>query len=248
MCSWLIVLASIDRFVSSSASANVRALSSIRIANRIIPFTIILSFVAYVHVAIFFDIGIIPATQKSICYPLAPPGTYRIFLSFFNLLYFGLLPPFCMLLFGLLTIQNLERSKRVLTNNSTHTETNVTRNNRKTNRQMHRMLLCQVLVYCVTGVAFSIGMIVTSMNPSAQKNVYQLAQDSMINAVVGMFSNFGPNFSFYIFTLSSGLFRKELKKLFVHTSRADIQVEPMRTFTSNNLQSKFSPGKINLKH
>lgn len=177
LCSWLIVLASIDRFVCSSTSATIRALSNIRIANRIISIAIVLGLIAYVHVAIFFDIGILSTTQKSICYPLAPPGTYRIFLSFFNLFYFGLLPPFCMLLFGVLAIKNIERSRRMLT------DTNM---NRKTNRQLHRMLFCQVLVYCVTGVAFSIGMI----------------------------SNFGPNFSFYIFTLSSELFRKEFKKLF----------------------------------
>jgi hypothetical protein len=41
-----------------------------------------------------------------------------------------------------------------------------------------------------------------------------VAQENMVNAVVGMLSTLGPCTSFYLFTLSSGLFRRELKSLF----------------------------------
>ncbi len=223
------MLACIDRHLSSSISPAKRAWSSIHVANRVIPITILLGFIAYIHVPIFFTIDIIPATQQPMCYSPGPPGTYRIILSFFNLIYFGLSPSFCMLLFGLLTLRNIERSKRIVAGSSTNVETAASQNNRKTNRQMLRMLFVQVLIYCVTGTAFSVGMIVTSINPSETKNTFQLAQDNMIIAVVGMLSNTGPCLSFYLFTLSSGLFRKELKKLFCKFNGKDNQLQPGQT-------------------
>ena len=211
---WLIVLACADRYLCSCASMTKRAWSSIRVANRLIPLTTLLGFIAYAHVPIFFKINTISATQKPICYPPGPPGTYRIVLSFFNLIYFGLSPSFCMLLFGILTHQNITRSKEIVARSSTKSETVQIQNNRRTNRQILRMLFVQVLVYCVTSLAFSIAFIVTAISASQPKNVFQVAQENMINAVVGMMSNTGPCLSFYLFTLSSSPFRQALKRLF----------------------------------
>ena len=210
---WLIVLACGDRYLCSSASTRLRGWSSVRMANRIIPLFILIGFLAYVHVPIFFKISIIPATQKSICYPPGPPGTYRIFLSYFSLLFFGLLPPLCMLIFTALTLQNINRSKRLL-QPSTRTEMVHNLNVQRNNRHMLRMLLVQVLIYSVTGLGYSIPAIITAMSADQPKNVFQVAQGNLITAVVGMLSNTGPCCSFYLFTLSSALFRKELKNLF----------------------------------
>ena len=182
--------------------------------NRLIPITILLGFLAYIHVPIFFKIDITSVTQQSICYPLGPPGTYRMVLSLFTLIYFGLSASLCMLLFGLLTVRNIERSKRIVAGLSSRVETINSQNTQRTNRQLHRMLFLQVLVYCGTGTAFSMEMIVTSINPSETKHALELAQDNLIIAVVGVLSNTGPCLSFYLFTLSSGMFRRELKKLF----------------------------------
>ena len=220
---WMIVLACADRYLCSHPSVTIRAWSSIRVANRLIPLTVLLGFVAYVHVPIFFKIEIIPATQKPICYPPGPPGTYRIVLSYFHLIYFGLSPSFSMLLFGMLTLQNIERSKRVAAGPSTSSGIATSQITRKINRQMFRMLLVQVLVYCVTGLTFSIAIIITSISASQTKNIFQIAQENMVNAVVGMFSTLGPCVSFYLFTLSSSLFRKELKHLFYKVTCIDDQ-------------------------
>ncbi|UJR14363.1 hypothetical protein I4U23_001359 [Adineta vaga] len=209
---WLIVLASVDRYLCSCSSANTRAWSSVHVANRVIPLTIVTLFTAYIHVPIFFRIDIIPATQKPICYPPGPPGTYRIILSYFNLIFLGLSPSLSMLIFGLLTRRNIERSKRLLVAPVTNV---LNATNRKTNTHMLRMLFVQVFVYCITGLTFSVALIYTAINASKTKNILEVAQENMINAVVGMMSTVGPCLSFYLFTLSSGLFRKELKNLFV---------------------------------
>ena len=201
-------------------------------ANRIIPLAILVGFLAYVHIPIFFKINIIPATQKPICYPPGPPGTYRIFLSYFSLLFFGLSPPFFMLTFAALTLQNINRSKRII-QPSSHLENVHNRNVQKSNRQMLRMLLVQVLVYSVTGLGYSIPAIITAMTADQPKNVVEVAQGNLITAVVGMLSNTGPCLSFYLFTLSSALFRKELNNLFRRLFRIGIHLQHGPTQMSN---------------
>ena len=110
---WFIVLACADRYFRSCASANTRAWSSVRVARRTVPLTILIIVTAYSHVPMFFKIDIIPATQKPICYPPGPPGTYRIILSYFNLIVLGLSPSFSMLILGLLTLRNIRRTKQL---------------------------------------------------------------------------------------------------------------------------------------
>ncbi|CAF1299477.1 unnamed protein product [Adineta steineri] len=227
---WFIVCACADRYLCSSRSINMRAWSSVRVANRVIPLIILIILVAYSHVPVFFEIDIIPATQKPICYPPGPPGTYRIVLSYFNLIFLGLSPSLAMLMFGLLTLRNVERAKRLRVVPTTET-INIT--NRTTNTHMLRMLLVQVLVYCITGLTFSVALIITAINASAPKNAFQVAQENMINAAVGMLSTVGPCLSFYLFTLSSGLFRKELKKLYEKIHRAENHPQQITIQTTN---------------
>jgi len=195
------------------------------VANRLILLTILLGFVAYIHVPIFFEIEIITATQKPTCYQSGPPGIYRIVLSFFNLIYFGVSPSLCMLLFGLLTLRNINQSKRMAVGSLANLNTALSQNIRRTNRQMLRMLSVQVLVYCVTGLTFSMATFVLSIHPNEMKTVFQVAQENLIITVLGMLTNTGPALSFYLFTLSSGLSRKELKKLFCSSNRINNQPE-----------------------
>ena len=211
-----------------------RAWSNLRIANQLVIFTVFAAFALYIHILIFFQIDIIPATGKSICFPPGPPGTYRIILSFFNLIYFGLLPSLCMLMLGLLTVRNIERSKRVLVAPDTAENTRVNRNNRKINQQMLRMLFFQVFVYCITCLAYSIATIISSITASRVKDVFQVAQESLITAVMGMMTNTGPCLSFYLFTLSSGLFRKELIRLLSGWKRNTSQIQKTLTRTGTN--------------
>lgn len=207
---WLIVLASADRYFRSCQSVNKIAWSSLRVANRAIPSTIFFSLIVYVPVPIFLQNQIVLATGQYSCNLLGPSGIDRSILSYLTLLHFGLLPSIFMLLFGIVTIRNIDRAKRLV---EAPTSNNEGRINRKINRQLYQMLFIQVLVYSVTGLAFSAAMIYESIIGNITETAFQLAQEKMINAVVGMFSNFGPCMSFYLFTLSSSLFRKKLKKM-----------------------------------
>jgi hypothetical protein len=100
---------------------------------------------------------------------------------------------------------------------------------------MLRMLFIQVLVYSVTSLGYSVPAIITAMSADQPKNVFQVAQGNLITAVVGMMSNTAPCFSFYLFTLSSALFRKELKNLFRRLITIGIRQQHSQTQMPNTL-------------
>jgi hypothetical protein len=185
-----------------------RAWSSTKVAYRVIPLTILIGFLVYIHIPINFKIVIVPITQKLVCHAVGPPGSYRKISSIYNLFIFGLFPPLCMLISGILTLRNIDKRKGY--NKILLKKLKITRM-KTSEKQILRMLLAQVLVYSVNGLIFSIGILIISMKSNKQKSLLQIAQEKLIISIVGMLSNTGPSLSFYLFTLSSQLFRKELK-------------------------------------
>ncbi len=50
------------------------------------------------------------------------------------------------------------------------------------------MLFIQVFVYNVSGITFSIALIIIAMNTNREKAVFNMAQENLILAIVEMFS------------------------------------------------------------
>jgi hypothetical protein len=69
------------------------------------------------------------------------------------------------------------------------------------------MLFIRVFVYSVSGMTFSIALIIIAMNTNREKTVFDMAQENLILAIIETFANTDPYLSFYLFTLSSRLFR-----------------------------------------
>ncbi len=114
-----------------------------------------------------------------------------------------------MFIFGLLTLRHIHQTKRVQ-DGSINTNQNQTLQN--INRHSLRMLLVQCVVIIITGAPFSIGWLYVSLTPN--QDIIQLAKDNLITDVVGYLSVTGSCISFYLFTLSSSLFRRQLRPLF----------------------------------
>jgi hypothetical protein len=213
----------------------IRAWSSTRVATRAIPLTILIAFLVYIHIPIVFNIYIVPTTHKPVCHPAGPPGPYRKVFSLFNLIVFGFAPSFCMLVFGMFTLRHIREKKGFQIISTTNSKKSKTKTSE---RQLVRMLLAQVLVYSITGLTFSIALIIIATNKNHQKSVLTIARENLIIAIVGMLSNTGPCSSFYLFTLSSRLFRKELKKLFNRNAENGIQSSAGQTSTGNALDEQ----------
>ncbi|UJR17786.1 hypothetical protein I4U23_004685 [Adineta vaga] len=204
---WFIALASVDRFLCSSTSANLRALSSLHVARRIILLAILVVGIVYIHIPICFQIN----TRQQTCIPM--PGIYQTFYGAWNLIVYSVGPPIIMLYFGLRTVQNIRQSIRRIGKNTIAVE-NQPRHRKITDRQLIQMMLVQCLIFILTASLPSIQFIYTSVRSNIIIDALQSAKDNLFYNVAGLISLTVPCLSFYLFILSSKLFRSEFIKLF----------------------------------
>jgi uncharacterized membrane protein (DUF485 family) len=134
----------------------------------------------------------------------------------------GLSIPFLMVLFGFLMVQNTKnRRKRLHPQVSVHhmLATNqdrtphVTDTMKKRDSQLIVMLLVQLSVYFVSCIPFPAYLLYTTATMNWVKSARQMAVDDMFMTVAYtlLYMNFSA--TFYIYTLTSPIFRKDLKRL-----------------------------------
>ncbi|CAF0983351.1 unnamed protein product, partial [Didymodactylos carnosus] len=100
-------MACIDRYLRSSSKVNYRNLATAKTATRyVIPTVIAVSCLLYIHILFFFEI------QFGQCQ--AAGGWYSKFFQFWYLLFYTLLPPTLMIIFGLLTLNNVKKQRQRL--------------------------------------------------------------------------------------------------------------------------------------
>ena len=224
---------SISRFLCSSQSANLRGWSSLAVANRAIPLTSLSILVAYFHVPLYHAINI----QQRLCFPI--PGVYQTFFGIWNLIVFSVGPPTLMLLFGLFTIRHIRQSVSRIAPMNAQTSTQATalpKHRKRTDRQLIRMLLVQCVVFTVTASPTSVQYIYTSIRANMIVDNLQRAKDNLFYNIAGFVSWTGPCTSFYLFTLSSKLFRHELVRLFTRG-----RVAPQTSSTANTNTRNQNP-------
>ena len=103
---YLVLLSSIDRSMSSSVNAHYRSFSQIKMAYRATIVAILLGFISCLHILVFYDLRPRCATM---------PGVYAMFDSMFVVFWLGIIPHALMLIFGIGTIMNIRRKKRRIT-------------------------------------------------------------------------------------------------------------------------------------
>ncbi|CAF1157025.1 unnamed protein product [Adineta steineri] len=207
--SWFIVLACADRVLCSSSSATIRAWSSIRVVTRATPLTVLIVGLAYVHIPFFNRVN-----TASSC--VTDSGTYATFYGIFNLFIFSMGPPVCMLIFGLLAIRNVRQSVKRMAPNTTPTGTQNQLQHRQkaTDRQLMQMMIVQSMFFILTGTPNSFYFFYSSAISNEVLDALQIARLNLLASVTAFLTNGGACMSFYVFTLSSQLFRRELIRLF----------------------------------
>ncbi len=207
---WFIVLACVDRYLHSSSKVGVRRLSSLKTARITIGITIILMLILYIHMLIYYDIANTSNQVNIITIQCnAQKGFYRIFIAFWYLMFYSLIPSFFMLLFGFLTLKNIHRPRQVFP------VVNV--NNllsRRTNNQLIRMLITQVLFFIITTLPYAINILYGSLTANVSKSTLRIAQENLASQIVNTMTYFAHTSSFYLYILTGSVFRKEFLKLF----------------------------------
>lgn len=200
------------RFLCSSRLTTLRAWSSVRIATYTIIISTIIIGLFYTYVPILYDIK----PGRSRC--PTNQGPYPSFNGIWNLIVFSTGPPVVMLIFGSLTIRHLretvkriEPQKQLISINPAAVRP---RRHKTTDRQLIRMMIFQCAFFSMTSSLISISWIYTAVKPTVVSDAFQAARDDLFVQVVGAISITGSTTSFYVFVLSSRLFRDELMHLF----------------------------------
>jgi hypothetical protein len=117
-----------------------------------------------------------------------------------------------MIVFGSLTIQNVRQGKRRVLPQTIQDQRQQSR--RKTDAQLIKMMLVQSFVFGSTTTSYSIVALYVASDAASTDDALRKAIDNYLSNVFGYIALTGPCMSFYLFTLSSQLFRGELINLF----------------------------------
>ncbi len=212
---WLIVLATIDRYLNSFSDVNIRSWSSMKVAKRSIFIITITMIIIYIHMLIFYQLFYTINSNgnivSSVCNPQA--GFYAIFSSILHVIIYSCLPIILMCIFGILTLKNLKRQRQLIAPMIINSRTLQQRG--QLDNQLLKMLLIQVLVISITTLPLSVQRIYSAFTSNISKSLYRIAQEGLFSNIAQGFSYIAHSTTFYLFMLSGRIYREELKRLFI---------------------------------
>jgi hypothetical protein len=217
---WLIVLACADRYVISSPNELWRRrFSSPKTAIRAIVITTVIIFLAFCHIPIYFNISTTNTVGQVVSTCVAQVGIYRTFINLWQGFVYSLIPSFVMLVFGLFTLINIRRQRRrvgqmIVANKSSQ---------QRTDSQLLRMLTVQVLIILITTVPSPLFLIYLSLTSTVVKSSMRVAQEKAVNQILGGVLFIAHASSFYLYTLTGSVFRKEVVKIVPQCLRLDLR-------------------------
>jgi len=229
LSTWFILLACIDRYISSSANINIRLWSSVPLAKRIVCITGIICF-------------IIPYTQVFYCYTVTPNNvcTYqnsmcKLVNDIILLICNSGIPPLLMVLVSILTIRNVKHSNRI----------NAGRRRRDT--QLIRILFIQVFVLVLFSIPVAIQKLYTCSTSSMVKSPLVTAIENLVNQISIEISYISNSTTFYIYSLTSKKYRQEV----LHILLLLLPAHRNRAIRTNNVhpieRSRLNPNETVVK-
>lgn len=228
LSTWLILFASIDRFLSTSENVNRRQWSSLPIAKRIVCCLTLIGFLLpYSQVFYCYDIN-----QRRSCIHLN--NACKLINDIILLLCNSGLPPILMVIFSIMTIRNVKSRDRMMSNP------------RRRDVQLVRILLIQVSVLVLFAIPVAIQKLYTSSTVFISKNALTIAIDSLINQISIEISYISNSTTFYIYSLTSKKYRQEVMGIFssllkFHRTPHANQVQPNHVnVTLTNFPQSFT--------
>ncbi|CAF3553658.1 unnamed protein product [Rotaria sp. Silwood1] len=202
------LLAAIDRYVMSISNQH-RFLSR-RVALKMILLTCLFWMIICIHNIINYDIQISSNGTNRIC--TNPSGTYSIFLSFYSILINGLSMPLLMTIFGLLTVRNLKRYYNQIHNSITI----ILERRKKQEWLILRMILIQLIVNVILSLPITIYLCYSGLTQYIIKSSFRIFMENYIYNMLTILQYINAAASFYVYSLTSRIFRKELHYLIIY--------------------------------
>lgn len=209
---WFIVAASADRFATSSPSARIRSLSNVKISQRVICSITFITCLIWAEMFICFNAN----ANGTVCAPVT--SFCNTFNNFNLLISYSLLPPIFMCVLGWMTVRHV-RHRPI------HRQSNIK------DRQLTIMLIVQVFCIAFLSLPLSIQKLYAQFTVNEVKSLQRNQIENFIATVVNLLGLSNTSTSFYMFTLTSHAFRKELKPLLLFSNRRRADVEPIQSTT-----------------
>ena len=206
IASWLLVCATIDRYLLSSTKVQLRHMSNKRRACRWITFVCIISFILWSESIYCFDANLQNTPLK--CY--AKTDLCRIFNDLSQALVTTIIPSFIMLVFGLSTIGNIQRFQFI---NPVTIGINTPMRNRKTDASLTRMLLLQIILLTIFNIPQAIQKFYTTITFYQSKSVAQKTLEKLLFTIFVLFTYIPNCLPFYLYTFTGSIFRDTLFQL-----------------------------------
>ncbi|UJR32772.1 hypothetical protein I4U23_020232 [Adineta vaga] len=212
MATWLIVFATVDRWLLLSTDIHRRQLSSIKHTKIQIIISFILSILSYGHMLRCYEANIVDQPLK--CY-----GNTNVCRLVTDLMYASItivIPLTIMIIFGLMTISNvrhvhmrIQQGINTLDNHAHMGQKN--HHGRKMNNHLLRMLFVQVVFVIILCVPQAIQKIYITVRPFGSGSEAEDAMKTFLYNIELLLAFIASGMPFYIYTLSSGnIFRKTL--------------------------------------
>jgi hypothetical protein len=203
----MIVLACIDRYMITSDRATFRAFSTPKRAKYFVFFSIIV----WSLLAIF-----IPIMETIINGQCGAFGIYSSFLTFFVLIFVGLMPPIVSGILGYLTYRNTQKLRnrvQPIAQNTNVANTSL----RRRDRDLMVIVISEVIVYIITSIPYPIILLeVTISNYIISNKSVQYHQiESFMNTIAYLLLFINSAAAFYTYLISSKPFRQDFKQLII---------------------------------
>ena len=217
---WLIMLATIDRWLSSSASNARRQMSSVRNARRCTIAVLLLSIALYVHILYCYGANLTDAPLR--CY--GRTTVCRLMTDITYMFVTILFPLLMMAVFGLMTIWNIRRMKHrviptagsvqtVVNGDTSGTVDAKQRWNRK-DRHLVTMLFVQVILLIVFFIPLVVQKLYSTIAINGSSSRLQIVTAQFLSNTFILLSFTATGMPFYIYTLAGGpVFRRALSDL-----------------------------------
>ena len=220
MALWTIMLASIDRWLSSSVEFHRRQISNMKNAKISVALVGCLSILTYIHMLYCYDAN--QSDEPLQCY--GKTWMCNLITDIVYLLVTITIPLVFMIIFGLLTIFNVRRSQsrvQVFREVSRNTVSHLSQfKSKKTDRHLTRMLVMQIILLTIFCVPQGAQKFYLTINANALNSSFQKALNHLIYNIEILFTYTANVIPFYIYILASeGVFRKSFMELISRTFR-----------------------------
>lgn len=222
---WMIAFATLDRWRSSSVNIHLRQKSSVKNTKQSLLIVLIFSCLANIPITFCYEANLTEAIRG--CY--ASTYACRVITDLIYAIITTVLPLIVMVIFGLLTVQNV-RYMRVRVQNLTfslshqHHRTAATgperQQTKKRDRYLLKMLLVQVTLLCLFTCGHPIHKAYTSIAANSAPPSVQSAIENFIFTLLTLLNFTASGMPFYIYTLTGGhIFRNALFDLIKASAR-----------------------------